>query len=174
MGAVSLALLLGACGGTSPAREDAAAGAEPEVAAAPQVAAALPDACGLLDPDAVVELAGVALPATASGGEGAATCTWADLATSPTFVGLQVYSIDPAVPVDPVAIFADASQARTPLAIGDGGSALADVGLIPGGGGIGRSVVFRVGSLSVALGVTGEDVDAARLESVARAVADRL
>lgn len=75
---------------------------------------------------------------------------------------------------DPLAQLPNASKQQVPNDIAEAGRLLDDLGLIPGGGGIGKSVVFTKGECKVVLGVTGDGVDAKMLESVARKVADQI
>lgn len=156
-------------------KDDAADGTD--AAAGP-----MPDACSLLTGEDLTALTGLqmkALPIEDTKGGAAPVaasyCTWQDGTNFSTLVGLQIYAPGREKGgIDPLAILGGVSQKQIPIDLETDGKLLDDVGLILGGGGIGKSITFKKGEFTVALGMTGDNVDAAKLESLARKVADQI
>jgi hypothetical protein len=146
---------------------------------------AMPDACSLLSAADVVALVGVEMPgqpivdpsADPEAANAASVCTWSDFALSPKMAGLQIYApsrLSEGVAIDPIKTLSQVSQEQRAIDIGTDGKLLDDLGLISGGGGLGKTVTFTVGEFSVALGVVGAEVDAEALTSIAARVASDL
>lgn len=145
--------------------------------------APIPDACALISKADAASLVGADVPGKPVAGDpasknAASVCIWGELGKEAHLVGLQVYSpallFADASGYDPLEQLVAASKEQIPNDIGENGRLLDDLGLIPGGGGIGKSVAFTKGEFKVVLGVTGDDVDAKTLESTAQKIADQI
>lgn len=137
------------------------------------------DVCALLPADQVTALLG----SPATGAKGAesrnpenpqfASCLWGDL-TSPTGqVSLAVSLPMPEIGIDYLQTVFGGAGPTTPVPVGEDGE-LADRFVRTGGGGVGKTILFKQDGLTVALGQSGDTVDAAKLQTAAQQVAEGL
>ncbi|MFZ4519322.1 MAG: hypothetical protein ACOYOP_13090 [Microthrixaceae bacterium] len=187
-------LALPACGGSddssSPASTTASTTTAPadgssaddgsDTTTAGKGSAKLPaDVCALLPADQVTALLG----SPTTGAKGAesrnpenpqfASCLWGEL-TSPTGqVSLAVSVPMPEIGIDYLQTVFGGAGPTTPVPVGEGGK-LADRFVRTGGGGTGKTILFKKDGLTVALGQSGDTVDAAKLQTAAQQVAEGL
>jgi hypothetical protein len=142
--------------------------------------AALPDdPCALLTADDVEALLGASVPgspgvsSTTEGGPQFVSCGWGSVTDENGMVSLMASVPSEDLGIDFLQTVASAATQRTPVEVGDEGELL-DVFLLPGGGGVGTSVLFRKDGLSVLVGRSGDGADPTVLETVAANVASRL
>ena len=176
----ALALLLGctisiaaACSSSGTSDTDQSAGAAQASDASSADGAdpdALPDPCGLVGPEEVTDLLGVepaSRPATTDDPAVFAGCTWGEL-TSGNVLSVQLgRSIGE---VNRIRALAQVSKDTASSSVGTDGLLLKDVALIPGGGGVGATVVFEHGDVTASVSATSPDVSQESLETLARSV----
>ncbi len=188
---LTAALALPACGGSDDSSSSASTTAEPAGGSSSdggeatttttgKGSAQLPaDVCALLPADQVTALLG----SPATGAKGAesrnpenpqfASCLWGDL-TSPTGqVSLAVSLPMPEIGIDYLQTVFGGAGPTTPVPVGEDGE-LADRFVRTGGGGVGKTILFKQDGLTVALGQSGDTVDAAKLQTAAQQVAEGL
>lgn len=184
--ALALVATIAACGssgGDDVATATTAAGADAPTSAAagsdgtpaPEAAAPegpAPDACGLLTAADVEAVLGSAVEPSPLPGETAdnySGCLWNDL---PVLLGVQVAA--PADGIDAlVALAKVATEAPLDSPVGRDGLYYPGTGFVPGGGGVGQSVLFFDGPWTVVVGVAGTPdtpIDRAVLEDLAAKV----
>jgi hypothetical protein len=171
-----LALALAACGSSSKPKAKASTDATTTTTAEPRArAAVVPDACKLLSAAQVRDALGTSATATKSplnGGQGGPAysgCTWGDLASEDAVVAVQVSTPSGPGNIDYVKDLVDAvGEPGTEVNVGENGKLLPRA-FIPGGGGIGQSILFTKNGNTVVVGMVRNSE--AKLKAAANAVA---
>jgi hypothetical protein len=171
-----LAFALAACGSSSKPKATASTGATTTSTAEQRVVAAtVPDACTLLSAAQVKDALGTSATATKSplnGGQGGPAysgCTWGDLAAEDAVVAVQVSTPSGPGNIDYVKDLVDAvGEPGTEVNVGENGKLLPRA-FIPGGGGIGQSILFTKNGNTVVVGMVRNSE--AKLKAAANAVA---
>jgi hypothetical protein len=144
-------------------------------------AAALPsDPCALLTPDQVAPLLGsaqdgtVGASSTEPGGPQFTSCQWGELTTDAGQLSVGVSTPSGDGGIDYLATLAGATGVEsTPSSVGEDGKVLAAF-IRPGGGGVGKTVMFTRDGVTVLVARSGATVDTAALETAAGQVAANL
>jgi hypothetical protein len=143
------------------------------------------DACALADP-ALLQALGITGEGEAldrAGEDGPPDiaydiCSWNSPIENPddpiNIVTVQVVTEGPDAVINPLEMLLSALDSPTPVDVGTNGK-IYEGGLIAGGGGIGRTIVFEAdqGKL-ITVSQTGDDVDVAALTALAQGVDDNL
>jgi hypothetical protein len=175
---LALVVVLAACGGDD--SDDDASGTPPtdppaDVDDGVDVVAALPsDACALLsddDVEAAIGTADAGTPATPREDGGRAVlvgCTWGAVASDDPALAVQVGVPSGEARINYLKTLTNAaSQSSEPIDIGENGQLLG-TGFLPGGGGVGQSVIFEKDGQTVVVGLIRCEQE--KLEAAAEAV----
>lgn len=188
---LAAALTLPACGGSDdsssastttakPAAGSSSDGGGSTTTAAGKSSAKLPDdVCALLPADQVTALLGAPTPGS-KGTESRnpenpqfASCLWGQLTSPAGQVSLAVSLPMPEIGIDYLQTVFGGAGPTTPVPVGEDGK-LADRFVRTGGGGDGKTILFKKDGLTVALAQSGDTVDAAKLQTAAQQVAEGL
>ena len=138
-------------------------------------ASALPDACTLLEPAQVKAVTGKETAPNKSpitggaGGPAYVGCSWGQIASENPFVAVQISRPSGDANVDYLKVLVGtAGDKGTPVAIGENGMVL-NRAYIPGGGGVGKSIMFTKNGDTVLVGLVNGTED--QLKAAANAVA---
>jgi hypothetical protein len=170
-------LVVGACSDDS----DSASSSPRTTVAGPNTGEGfgLPDACTLLESADVAAALGVAAtptPAIVSGtsveGPRYRGCTWGAIADPAGILSAMVSKPSGAGNINYLEAQVDAVGGETqPVDVGENGRRVGRA-FVPGGGGVGESVIFEVDGVTVLVAATR--ADAAKVEAAARAAAERV
>ncbi len=171
----AVVVLLAACGGgsaSSTGSADATAqGATSQSATAQSESAsgsaAAVDACAALTPDQVAAVLGSPAAGqpqnSASEAYGLSACTWGQLGSG-GLLSLQVFT--PGVIADPLSNYLAAANGKSEPVAGLPDGKLYAIGLLPGGGGVGSTVVWRTGPGKAALSLAATDTTVAQQQAL--------
>jgi hypothetical protein len=171
--AVLVIAALGACGDDSDdsGASNTRSGSNTTSPADPGATSGLPDPCTLLDERAVEAALGSVKPgepATAGGSAPAQYrgCTWGVISDDGGLLAIQISQASGEANINYVKTITATAGEGKPIDVGTNGKLL-DRAFVPGGGGVGRSIVFDQGATTVVVAMTkGDD---AKLEAAARA-----
>ncbi len=177
---LTAAVLAAGCGTAATTSTAPGSSGNPSSAPSGGATAALPDPCTLLTNQEAATLLGATAPPTPFPGIPSKqapefnSCTWGNFGENEGVVGIMVSRPSGDAHIDYARLLASQVEAGTPVAVGTDGKQL-NHGIIQGGGGVGKSIIFSQHGITVLLGAAvSADVSAADLLTIATAVAARV
>ena len=137
------------------------------------------EVCPMVDAAAVTALglSGPGEPSSYDGPPGTAVgiCSFGSVIDDSGALVVQVETKSKDAVVDPImTVLKNATQTVGTTAVGGSDAGIYDIAVIPGGGGVGKTVAWQGGGHVVVAARTGDNVDAAQLGAVVAGVVDKL
>jgi len=137
------------------------------------------EVCPMVDEAAVTALglSGPGEPSSYDGPPGTAVgiCSFGSIVSDAGMLVVQVETKSEDAVVDPImTVLKNATETAPTDASQPSGAKVYDIAVIPGGGGVGRTVAWEGDGHVVVAGRTGDNVDTAQLETIVAGVVDQL